>query len=104
MPTADLRFRRNEQIRIDVPTSDVQPMTGRLLDRTGKSLAVPIATAVRDDPDGSRWVSAQLALAPLAVGDYIVELTRAGGAGRAGRAEGAGRESDRMLVAFRVVP
>jgi hypothetical protein len=49
--------------------------SARLLDRTGKPLAVPIITAIRDDPDGSRWFTAQLAAAPLAAGDYIIELT-----------------------------
>src|SRR5439155_4224420 len=88
VPTADLRFRRNEQIRIELPTAQSAPMTGRLLDRTGKPLPVPIGTAVRDDADGSRWMTARLALAPLAAGDYIVELTasgEAGGAGKGGR-------------------
>ena len=65
-------------------------MAARLLDRTGKPLAVPVTTAVRDEADGSRWQTVQLALAPLAAGDYVIEL--AGGAGRS------------VLVAFRVVP
>jgi hypothetical protein len=52
---------------------------------------------VRDDADGSRWQTAQLALAPLGVGDYLIEL--AGGAGRAGGAGGL-----RALAAFRIVP
>jgi hypothetical protein len=75
VPTADLRFRRNEQVRIEIPTLSSEPGTARLLDRTGKALAVPVTAALRDDPDGSRWVTAQLALAPLAPADYAVELT-----------------------------
>ena len=59
-----------------------------LLDRTGKPLAVPVTAAVRDEADGSRWVTAQLALAPLAPGDYAVEIA-------------AGVR--RMIAAFRVV-
>jgi VWFA-related protein len=100
VPTADLRFRRTEQIRIDIPTAASSPMTGRLLDRTGKALPLAVVTALRDDPDGSRWMTARVTLAPLAPGDYIVELTRPDGAGGAG----GGRETERMLVAFRVVP
>ena len=68
-------------------------MTARLLDRTGKPLAVPVTAAVRDDADGSRWATAQLALAPLAPADYAIEITvGAGGAwGRwGGWAGGAG--------------
>lgn len=88
-PTADLRFRRSEQVRVEIPTTAVQAGPARLLDRTGKALAVPVTSAVRDDADGSRWMTAQLALAPLAVGDYVMEL-----------ADG----NNRMLAAFRVVP
>ena len=88
-PTADLRFRRGEQIRVEIPTSSADPVTARLLDRTGKPLAVPVATAVRDDVDGSRWVTAQLALAPLAPGDYAIEVASG---------------DRRLLAAFRVVP
>jgi VWFA-related protein len=89
LPTADLRFRRNEQIRVEVPTASSDPISARLLDRTGKPLAVPVAAALRDDADGSRWRTAQLALAPLAPGDYVIEIASG---------------DQRMLSAFRVVP
>jgi VWFA-related protein len=94
VPTADLRFRRNEQVRVEIPTTTSNAVTARLLDRTGKALAVPVTAALRDDADGSRWQTAQLALAPLGPGDYVIEL--ASGAG------GAGGEK-RIIVAFRVV-
>jgi VWFA-related protein len=102
VPTADRRFRRSEQLRAELPSVS-GPMTARLLDRTGKPLAVPVAANVRDEADGSRWQTAQLALAPLAAGDYIIELT--GGAEGAGGAGGAERAVTvkRTLVAFRVV-
>ncbi|HYM25526.1 MAG TPA: VWA domain-containing protein [Vicinamibacterales bacterium] len=90
--TADLRFRRSEQLRVEVPAA--AGGTARLLDRTGKPLAVPVTAAVRDDADGSRWQTAQLALAPLAPGDYVIELSRAA----------APSTVTRTLVAFRVVP
>ena len=89
VPTADLRFRRNEQVRVEIPTTSSDPVTGRLLDRTGKPLAVPVTAAVRDDADGSRWVTAQLALAPLATGDYVIEMASG---------------DKRMISAFRVIP
>ncbi len=73
-PTADLRFRRGDQVRVEVPTHAVQAGTARLLDRTGKPLAVPVTAAVRTEPDGSRWMTAQVALAPLAAGDYVIAL------------------------------
>jgi VWFA-related protein len=92
VPTADLRFRRSEQVRVELPT----PFTGttavaRLLDRTGKALAVPITSSAREDADGSRWQVTQLALAPLAPADYVIEMTESGGSGK------------RTLVGFRVV-
>jgi hypothetical protein len=89
VPTADLRFRRNEQIKVEIPSLSSGPVTARLLDRTGKPLAVPVTAAVRDDADGSRWLTAQLALAPLAPGDYAIELASG---------------DRRMISAFRVVP
>ena len=89
LPTADLRFRRSDQLRVEIPTLAAEAGAARLLDRTGKALAVPVATRLRTDADGSRWLTGQLAVAPLAVGDYVIELS-----------EG----SNRMLAAFSVVP
>ena len=88
-PTADLRFRRTEQVTVEIPTTSAQAATARLLDRAGKALSVPVTSSLRDDADGSRWTTAQLALAPLAVGEYVIEL-----------ADG----DNRMLAAFRLVP
>jgi len=101
VPTADLRFRRGEQVRVEIPAPNVDAVTARLLDRTGKALAVPVTASVRDDEAGNRWQIAQVALAPLAPGDYVIEITRAGGAGGAGQ---AGRSSTRTLAAFRIIP
>jgi VWFA-related protein len=89
MPTADLRFRRSERLRVDVPTAGATAVTGRLLDRTGNALAIPVTATIRDDADGSRWQTAEVSLAPLAPGDYLIELTSG---------------SDRMLEAFRIIP
>jgi hypothetical protein len=88
-PTADLRFRRNEQVRVEVPADSVDSVSARLLDRTGKALAVPVTAGVRDDADGSRWQTAQLALAPLAPGDYVIEITSG---------------NRKTMSAFRVIP
>jgi hypothetical protein len=89
IPTADLRFRRSERLRVEVPTPGDNPVAARLLDRNGGALPIPIAATIRDDTDGSRWQSADLSLAPLAPGDYLIEL-----------AAGSGR----TLAAFRVIP
>jgi len=50
---------------------------------------VPVAAGAREDPDGSRWQTAQLALAPLAPGDYMIEIASG---------------DSRRLSAFRVIP
>jgi hypothetical protein len=89
VPTADLRFRRSDRLRVDVPSPGAENVTARLLDRAGTPMAIPVSATVRDDPDSSRWQSAEVALAPLAPGDYVVEIV-------------AG--TSRTLVAFRVVP
>jgi hypothetical protein len=87
--TADLRFRRSDRLRVEAPSADASALTARLLDRSGNAMPIPVAAALRTDPDGSRWQSAEVALAPLAPGDYVVELS-------------AG--NSRTLAAFRVVP
>jgi VWFA-related protein len=89
MPTADLRFRRTERIIVEVPTTSDDAGTAQLLNRTGQPMTIPITTAVRNDADGSRWRTAQLALAPLAPGDYVIE-------------QSAGAE--KTLTAFRILP
>jgi len=96
VPTADLRFRRGEQVRVEIPAPNVDAVTARLLDRTGKPLlAIPVAASVRDDEVGNKWQTAQVTLAPLAPGDYVIEITQAGQ---------AGGTTNRTLAAFRVVP
>jgi len=88
VPTADLRFRRSDRIRVELPWP-VDSASGRLLDRTGKPLAVPVAANTRAGADGTRWATAELALAPLAPSDYVIEV-----------ADG----STRVMCGFRVVP
>ena len=87
-PTADLRYRRSERVHVEVP-STAATAGARLLDRTGKPLSIPVASAIRSDADGSRWASADVTLAPLAPGDYLIEVSA---------------DSARTLVPFRLVP
>jgi hypothetical protein len=89
IPTADLRFRRSERLVVLLPTLSADPVSARLLDRTGKALQIPVSAAIREDPDGSRWRVAELILAPLAAGDYLIEITA---------------PAHRTLTAFRVLP
>jgi VWFA-related protein len=72
--TADVRFRRSERARVEVPSS-VDVTSARLLDRTGKAMAaIPVTAATRTDSEGTKWATAELSLAPLAPGDYIIEV------------------------------
>jgi hypothetical protein len=93
LATSDLRFRRGDQLRVEVPTPSSAPVAARLLDRTGKPLNVPVMASVRDDADGSRWQVAQIVLAPLAPSDYIIEVEESDGSGE-----------QKRLFGFRVIP
>lgn len=76
-PAPSRRFSRTDRLRLEAPASDdVTTWTGALLDRTGKRLGVPVTTGVRAEPStGQKWLTADLVLAPLGAGDYIIELT-----------------------------
>jgi hypothetical protein len=65
-----------------------------LLDRNGTKTAVPVTTGERTDAStGQRWLTADITLAPLGPGDYVVELATV-----------AGSEQRKTLVAIRVTP
>ena len=88
--TADPRFQRSDRIRLELATTATEPATARLLDRNGKVLSVPALVTERPDPStGVKWIVIDATLAPLAPGDYAVEV-----------AQGDARQ----LTAFRVVP
>jgi hypothetical protein len=61
----------------------------RLLDRAGQPLEVPVTLSARE-VNGRAVVAADVNLAPLSAGDYVIELTLDG--------------TERVLVAFRVTP
>jgi VWFA-related protein len=90
VPTADPRFRRNERMRLELPSSRDTVAAARLLDRAGEPLPVPAQVTPREDPaDGLSWVIVDITLAPLAVGEYLVEVAAA---------------DEVRLIAFRIVP
>jgi hypothetical protein len=63
--------------------ADGKPGAARLLDRNAQPLAVPVTTGERVEGT-QRWITADLALAPLAPGDYAIELRIIGPAGESG--------------------
>ncbi len=88
--TADPRFMRTERLRLEFPTRTTMPATAKLIDRTGRAMAIPVQISERADAGSDfHWVVAEATLAPLAAGDYAIEVT----------ADGATR-----LTEFRVVP
>ena len=77
--TSDPRFQRGERLRLELP-SDAVGATAKLLDRTGNVMQVPVQVSHRSDAaEGIRWIVADIALAPLAPGDYAVEVAAGGG-------------------------
>ena len=86
-------FPRSARIRMELKAEAGTPVwSGAVLDRNGTKTVVPVVTSERTDAaTGQRWLVADITLAPLGPGDYVVELSTVEGA--------ATRKS---LVAFRV--
>ncbi len=92
LPTADPRFRRTERLRLEVPILAEGQVggTGRVLTREGQPLAIAVGVSVRtDERSGQRYLQADATLAPLAQGDYVLEVA-------------VGSES--AVYGFRIVP
>ena len=86
-PAGQPQFSRTERARFDVPRVGNLALTGvRVLDRNGNPVEVPATQSEREG-----WVSAEITLAALAPGDYLVELS--------GSVAGA---EQKVLAAFRV--
>ncbi len=93
LPTADLQFRRTERLRLELPTvATVTATSGQVLDRAGKPMTLTVTASTRTEA-GITWASAELNLAPLAAGDYVLKL----------RAEAAGK-TEEVVTGFRLVP
>lgn len=78
LPTADPRFRRTERLRLEVPILAAGPVngTGRVLTREGQPLEIRVGVSERTDRrSGQRYLQADAALAPLAQGDYVLEVS-----------------------------
>jgi hypothetical protein len=92
LPLASFKIFRTERLRLELPLAETaRPGEARLLDRTGKPIAITVAITERTD-DGTRWLVADLNPAPLGAGDYVVELS----------AERNGRR-DLVITAVRIV-
>ena len=75
-PIAVFQFRRTERLRLEFPIlKPLDAQTARLLDRKGQPLQVPVTI----NTSGSMLL-AEVNLAPLSIGDYLVEVTAKAGA------------------------
>ena len=75
VPTADPQFRRTERLRVDLPRAKPPgTFTAVLLDRVGAPLPLPVTTTTRAD-GAITWAMAEVSLAPLSHGDYVMKLT-----------------------------
>lgn len=77
VPTADPRFRRTERLRLEVPLAgDGFTGAGRLLTREGQPMPLIVTYSSRtDEATKQQFGVADLTLAPLAAGDYVLELS-----------------------------
>lgn len=91
--TADARFQRTERIRLEIPrTSSEGKLSARLLGRDGQTL--PIGVTLSERSEGKlQMIVADLTLAPLAQGEYVIEVAL----------EKDGK-TERAAYAFRIVP
>ena len=76
LQTADPRFSRSERIRLELATHVPGTAVARFLDRAGQPIPVPVQVSARPDDSGQfRWIVADATLAPLAPGQYTIEVT-----------------------------
>jgi VWFA-related protein len=86
-------FPRSDRLHLEAEAAAAAPVwTGALLDRNGTKTVVPVVAGERTDAaTGQGWLTADVTLAPLGAGDYVIELITT-----------AGTEQRRTLVAIRV--
>ena len=91
-PAGEPGFSRTERARFEIPlAADGKVTAARILDRNGTPLELPVTLSERTDASGQRWSTADVVLAPLGAGDYVIEIT--------GSVAGA---EHKRLTAFRV--
>jgi VWFA-related protein len=94
-PAAGRVFPRSERVRFEMEADAAAPVwSAALLDRNGNKTIVPVTVGQRTDTaTGQRWLTADVTLAPLGPGDYVVELLTP-----------KGTTQLKTLVGFRVTP
>jgi hypothetical protein len=88
---ADFQYRRTERAHIEWPIlAPLDRRDARLLGRNGQPLTVPVTVTERES-NGRAVLAADVNLAPLTEGDYVIEIT-----------VGSGAETEQKRVAIRV--
>lgn len=78
LPTADLRFRRQERIRLEWPTLVApEALTVSVVNLRGEAINVPAQVSTRDEK-GTRLAVVDFGFAPLAPGGYALLLRETG--------------------------
>jgi len=91
LPVAGFDFRRTERVHVEWPlTRALDRREARLLGRNGQAMAVTVTLTERE-VDGRLMLGLDAVLAPLAPGDYVIELTGT-----------AGADTETRLIAIRV--
>jgi VWFA-related protein len=91
-PVADFQYRRTERAHVEWPTlAALDRREARLLGRNGQPLAIPVTVTERQT-NGRHVLAADVNLAPLTEGDYVIELT-----------VGSAGETEQRRVAIRVI-
>jgi VWFA-related protein len=77
VPTADPRFPRTDRLRVELPVfAQGATATAKVLTREGQPLTLNVMTTERTDAtSGQRFIVADAILAPLAQGDYVLEVS-----------------------------
>lgn len=92
VPAGQPQFSRTERARFELPlATEIKLTAARVLDRSGAATSIPVSVTERSDPDGQSWGTAEIVLAPLGPGDYVIELS--------GTVAGA---EQKVLAAFRI--
>jgi hypothetical protein len=91
LPVAGYEFRRTERVHLDLPLArPLDRREARILGRSGQPMAVTVTLTERE-VEGRLLLGVDAILAPLAPGDYVIEITGA-----------AGGDTGTRLVAIRV--
>jgi VWFA-related protein len=92
MPTADLRFRRQERLRLEAPfVIPLSRVRAALVDQSGRSMSLPVTIAERGEGT-ARLLVVDVSLAPLAAGGYAVMVSD------------TAETTSRILVPLQVIP